>query len=122
MLLLTILLLLTVAFIVLACKVYNETWEMVFGVTAIFSGILFLLYLVSFIVAPISYRSFAAEREALEATLLESRTSGSEIERAGIIIKVTEWNQELNVRKMYNKTFLLDPTVDDRIEELEYIK
>lgn len=122
MLLLIILLLLTIAFIVLACTIYSETWELTFGITGSFSGVLFLLCLISFLTAPISYRRFAAEREALEATLLESRTSGSEIERAGIITEVTEWNQKLNVRKMYNKTFLLDLTVDDRIEELEYIK
>lgn len=78
--------------------------------------------LIGVIAAPYRYGIHMAERNALITTLEEARHVESHFEKAGVIAKVIEYNQELARRQYENTTWLFGPKIDDRFMDLTPIQ
>ena len=89
---------------------------------SIFSGAYIIIHVICWITAPYDYNSFVAQREAFVETLEHSRKSGNVYESATIMTEISQWNQELAKCKYQNTLFFLDDYIDDRIDDLTFIK
>lgn len=118
-----ILLALLILGIVVFCKgsYYNNID--ILGFTLILVSSMFLLiHLISVFLVSYEYEIFVEKRNAFEQTLNESRKSTNPYETAAIVKEISEWNKELAERKYDNKTILFDQYIDNRIDDLDYIK
>jgi hypothetical protein len=88
----------------------------------LFSSAVLFFHLLFVGLASFDHGEFVAKRNAFESTLQNARESGSEMESAAILKEVSEWNQRLASRQFSNSQLLLDPYIDDRIDNLKPIK
>jgi hypothetical protein len=112
--------LLMALFILLAIKVQKE-YDVWATMSAVFFGIGFIVVILFWVLAPLSYRSEIKQFEAFKATLSNARELPlSEFERAAIQSKIADWNGWL-ADKQYTDTWLIN-CVPDEVNDLEPIK
>lgn len=87
------------------------------------SGGLLLIHCLCVYGGYFDYIDISESGKGLRATIESFRASGVDvIERAAIYNKISDWNMEVAVRKELNKNWFIDPYVDDRIEDLDFIR
>ena len=118
MVIIIILIALLIISVVMMC-IENELFEVVGLLLTIFTTVLLILSIIFMICKPFEYKRMIAKREGIVQTL--SKTSLSEIERAGVVSKIIEFNQELELYKSFNKTFIIGDFISDKFEDMQPI-
>lgn len=96
---------------------YTEPLQHVY---TLFVSMCFVVYLVLFISKKNNYEYFSYKKQVIELSLNSSIQKQSECD---VIIKeVIEWNIKLLKYKHQNKIFYFDDLIDDRIDDLDFIK
>lgn len=114
-----LLLIIALLIIIIGMFVYDNILK---AALIVIGGFIITINLLILINVPYSFENWVARRDAIVQSLESSRKNYSEIETAGIINKVVDFNIVLADNQYRNTLWIWDSYIDDRVDSLKFIQ